>query len=1102
MPLGDGQLVWCDWYNVPESTSPNGAPSDFTVALRTCPAGYDPEAAGANPNLDCQSGPNGVEFTLASEDDDAEERQSTTGDTVDGAAAFGTVLPGAYVVTQVVPDDIETSFVLGCGGGGGVGPIPVFIDDEVEVDIPPGVIQTCRWFNIPDTDQAIALGTPASIAALTGTASLTLHAYSCPAGFDVSAIDANPQAMCAPAQSISFDIVDSVDDNSGYSIETDASGMGTVDQLPADTYYIEEGVRNGTTATFVWDCYDAAGSSTRTDPLKIGNSVSYELGDGEQVRCDFYNVIGGTSRVVINKHGCDYLVPAYTLDQAGLAAQCTIDTGTVNMTIVSDIYQETQPASNNPLTLASFANVPSGYMAVVEENIAGWASAIVYCGIYDENGGVVSPVAKADVRQSRSIYLDLDPGQVASCEWYNVAQGFVDVTVNKHLCPDGFDAYAASPNDLALGCTQDPGSVKFTLHDESLFYEERTITAAAPGTWTDVPSGDIRIEEVALPTGFGMPIVVCKIDFEDGSAVSGPGFQPLSGSTWTYVNLSAGQVLTCDWYNVPGGEGAVSIWKQACPPTVNVAEMTKHELDQVCQEDIPDITFDLTVSTTVGTFTDSATSTDLFRYADFPAIPRGEVTVTERPASPWDYSVVYCHTQSDTKPITGDVLVPVSEQGSITQYVDSGDWLICDWYNAYEPKNVVEVTKYTCPEGTGYDEELRFYIETCTTPSSDGIEFMLTASDGIGIGYTAGGKVVFENVPVGPVSIQERIPEEYGQPAVFCQFVLSDTPLAETPANRVDATNGYVPFFFDGPGQRFACSWFNIEEGPGEIRVDKYTCPAGYDLHAAGADPLKDCTTRTNGIPFTLSGAAAQVEATTSNGMVTFAELPYGAYTITETLPPGTASVFVLDCVGGKLGAIRPYPLSTGATLTVQLGAGEKITCSWYNVPEYEQGRLTVYKYECSTPAFVSEVDCEIFEGGQGFDLAMWNGETWDILASGTTDAAGQYTWVDLAPGEYWLDEADRDWCHMTSDWISDDGNWLNVYDAEDTIVKIYNCGSKDPGTPGKTPAKYPNTGVGPDESGPVQELPTAAPLAGLLGLLVLRPICLRKQMVTVRYDC
>ncbi len=190
-----------------------------------------------------------------------------------------------------------------------------------------------------------------------------------------------------------------------------------------------------------------------------------------------------------------------------------------------------------------------------------------------------------------------------------------------------------------------------------------------------------------------------------------------------------------------------------------------------------------------------------------------------------------------------------------------------------------------------------------------------------------------------------------------------------------------------------------------------------------------------------------------------FGGLEPGAYTVTEVIPEGTAFAFVWDCYGQRMGELRPTPLMVGDTLPIEVGAGESIICHWLNVPEDPYGTLTVIKFECSTQTFISEVDCEVYEGGQTFDLAQWNGSAWQVIATNTTDGWGRYTWYGLDPGEYWVAEQGRDWCSMTSTNLSDDGNWLNVYENNETVVKVYNCTGK-PGKPGKTPTKYPNTGI------------------------------------------
>ena len=62
------------------------------------------------------------------------------------------------------------------------------------------------------------------------------------------------------------------------------------------------------------------------------------------------------------------------------------------------------------------------------------------------------------------------------------------------------------------------------------------------------------------------------------------------------------------------------------------------------------------------------------------------------------------------------------------------------------------------------------------------------------------------------------------------------------------------------------------------------------------------------------------------------------------------------------------------------------------------------------------------------------------MIATNTTDGFGRYTWTDLTPGEYWVAEEGREWCHLASGGPSDDGNWLNVRENAETVVKVYNC--------------------------------------------------------------
>lgn len=1214
--LGHGQRLHCAWFNVPpgpgllepgsDPTStvaptvpPNGL-STLTIRKHTCPAGYDPEGPGASPMSDCPDGPNGVNFTLVDQDPDTVDLQTMTGDSIDNAVTFGGLAPGDYTVTETIPGGTAAVFVLGCGSGGGIDPIPVFVTNgTVDIGLSQGILLTCHWFNIPEvssqpiTREGALDATPGIAATLTGTASLTVYAYDCPTGFDVNTVDANPQTSCTPADGINLDLEDMIDDGGGwyFEIPTDGTGNDTITDLPEGRYTITGYVRDGTTATFAWDCYDLTGSSSRTDPLAMGAILTLDLDDGAQVRCDWFQVTGGAGRIVLNNHACGYLVPAYTLGLEQLGAQCTDDPGTMNFIAVADRYRESQPASKTPLVLASFANVPSGSVSVGVDLPEGWATPIVYCQVYLENGSPVSPPAEANVSARTASFL-LEPGQVVYCDWYNVAQGFAEIHIASYACSPGFDAYA---QDVSV-CADDPGTVDFTVEGSRLYLETKPATGSTTADFVGVPSGKVRINET-LPDGYGVPVVWCSVVAEDGTNVSSRSPMQVGVGTSITRELSAGQVLNCDWYNVPGGMGSVYIWTQACPPGLDVHAMSDFELDTYCTDDIPATEF-LVAS---GSFAQYASSTDLSRYASFPAVPAGALTVTTE-TLPTGYGppIVFCRAQESGLPATSPRKVAIKGESSISWDLEPGQDLYCRWrhvpyeettgdngrivnYKVFCPEdvdaasldleglrqactetrggvpftvtngngfsraavtsgqtgvaivenvppsgvtiqetipdghaepivycdslpkdqrafasipmaripavngaieytvepmaevqchwfnvpgtdNTVTVIKRECPDDVAYDRDQAYYEATCTQ-KHEGIDFTLTYSKGTAVRTTdAGGTVQWADVPLGPFSVQEHIPKEYGEPVVFC-FAGSGISLAQP--LRMDTPGGYLEDELTTGKTYYTCHWYNVPGGPGEVTVHKYTCPPGYDLHASGADPREDCTDVTDGISFTLAGAAANIQDTTgADGTVRFDGLAPGPYSVTESVPDGTSYVFVLDCYGQIRGELRPYPLSMGETLAIDIGAGESIECYWYNAPDYEGGRLTVVKHQCSTETYVSDVDCEIYKDGQDFDLVYWNGEAWEYHSTQATDGVGRTTFVDLTPGEYWLDEHDREWCHMTSEAISDDGNWLNVYEGGETVVEVYNCGTDpdDQGKPGDTPTKYPNTGVPPDQ--------------------------------------
>jgi hypothetical protein len=257
------------------------------------------------------------------------------------------------------------------------------------------------------------------------------------------------------------------------------------------------------------------------------------------------------------------------------------------------------------------------------------------------------------------------------------------------------------------------------------------------------------------------------------------------------------------------------------------------------------------------------------------------------------------------------------------------------------------------------------------------------------------------------------------------------------------------------------CDWFNIPFRTGDITIYKWTCPPGYDLHAHGADPERDCTEPTDGVTFTLEGENYREESETGNpqlGAVFWGDLDPGRYTVTETVPESTRSTFVLDCSGGRVNGIQSYPLTESTELPVEIVDADHIVCNWYNVPHSSEGQVTVTTFWCTTDTYVTEVDCQVYEGGIRFELRDGGGSA---IASGMTTEYGTLNLNGLAPGTYQLGEIGYDWCHIDTGGKGDDGA-VAVSSGEETTVNVYNCAIDPPPNGGKLPTKYPNTGVDP----------------------------------------
>jgi len=927
----------------------------------------------------------------------------------------------------------------------------------------------------------------------------------CPPGYDIPGTDPDTVLMeCDRVDGLEFQI-DTSDGgsrdqmtgefgDSHVSFTEVPTGSTDIRQIdaPGDVYVTCNGiVQNG-------------GPETGDMQLTVNannTSVQWNLLDDEVAFCTWFVVTEGeqVGAVEIEYRECEEGYAFLNGTNEDDLDQMLMECGQVDD--VEFTIDEGGPEGDSQLTgefgdsHVSFTEVPTGMRTVTQTTA--FDSTYVVCEGIVQNGGPETGVMEVPVTDG-AIEWNLLDEEVAFCNWFaGAGTSAADATetpeneqvgsfnVDYWECPAAYDLAAADPTALETDCTATANGIPFQVSNAGGVIETQNTGDINDGVvaFAEVPTGITTISQVNAPA---VPRVSCEGIVSNGGPET--GLMELSAPSGSVEwNLLDDEVVYCDWYTVPMGEaGDLTIYKWTCPEGYDVHGANANPPVD-CTQATDGVTFALTDSDPNTADSQANTGDAQPGAVYFGGLPPGNYTITETLPEGTESAFVW---NCNFLLLTFGGEMPISE-GSTFNLPYNGGTLRCDWFNVPGTDSTVTVTKWYCPEGISYDEDQAYYEQACTQ-YHEGVDFKLTHSEGSTFDTTdVNGKAEWTAVPLGPFSIQEYIPAEYGEPIVFCGFTaMVDGAIADGFPQRVETANGYYESELELSNTSYFCHWFNVPGEPGEITIYKYTCAEGYDLYAWGATPMDDCTEGTNGVTFNLNGEGYDSQSDTGDSVeyaVTFGGLEPGTYTAVESVPPDTQYVFVLDCYGQKVGKLRPYPLSMGDTLDIELGAGESIECYWYNVPEYDAGRLTVYKYACSTETYTSDVDCEIYEDGETFDLVMWNGDSWEYADSRTTDEGGLTTWGGIDPGEYWLDEQDGEWCHLTSEQLSDDGNWINVYDGQETIVKIYNCSSDpgDKGKPGKTPTKYPDTGVGPEQGpGAPSELPAVAPLASLLALL------------------
>ena len=1029
--------ITCVWFGVPQMMGTMDAGyGDFQLMKYACedtpPMGADLTWYRTN----CTDTMNGVQFIL---DTSTVDIQADTADNgTDGSITFGGVEVGTYPLTE----ETSTAFT----------PLAVFCatvplnttpqdsdyspasltGSSIDVTIVSEQVVDCYWFN-----------------QMMGH-SLTIYKWECPAGTLYGQADDYYSAECATEQAgVPFDITD---DNGTQSTTSDTNGR-QIDNLVGEIS-IQETIPSGFGNPVVY-CQLLNDADSTLYPSDSG-LVTLPPAVDDDYQCFWYNIPDTDPVLWIYKYECPDSVTDNLQDLSVYQNECLTEQSGVEFTVDGD------NGSQMVTSVAGGVQIPglTGIISIAETVPDGYGVPAAFC-----------QVSAAEGPQSQQLggpyaTVQFSGDEDAYCWFYNLPDHSTTVTIYKWECPEG-TLYGQTDSYYSAECATEQPGVPFTITDDN---RTQNTTSDTNGRQIDGLVGEFTITE-DVPSSFGNPAIFCQL-LNDATSTD-------YSSTSPSVTLPANSTddYQCWFYNIPEPTTSVTIYKWICPVGTDLGQ-THSYYGAECATEQPGVPFTITDDTG----TQNTTSDTNGRQIDGLV---GEFTITEDVPSGFGNPAIFCQLLNDANSTDYS-----SSSPSVTLPANSTDDYQCWFYNIPQDPSTVDIYKWECPEGSVPEPTVQWHQDNCVTPMN-GVEFTLTDTSGVRSMNTAGGMVSFTDVPTGPIQISETIPSGYSnQVFLVCQFTYADG--TGTGQYSPSAINGTYNTSIDQPGSYFRCDWYNYPVGPGEITVYKWTCPEGYDRTAWGANPTVDCTQATNGITFQLTQPSPNpvLQSDTGdsiNGAVYFGGLEPGDYTLEEILTPEQSAemkdVFVWECYGLNSSAVHPMPLSVGPTFNFTIVGGDNITCNWFNVPMPQYGWMVVSKYNCTTQTYVKDVYCYTNQTGQEFNLQMWvNGTGWSTVQSGVTDVSGKLMFSNLDAGAYRLVEPNKQACMIKSSNITS-GGFIGVNTGEETTVYVFNCQAPPPPQTGKTPTKYPNTGVAPEGDQQDQRLP-GLELAGIVTLL------------------
>jgi hypothetical protein len=459
---------------------------------------------------------------------------------------------------------------------------------------------------------------------------------------------------------------------------------------------------------------DATGYEGGFEQVLTEQGAAYfELEPGEYIYCDWYNVpFEQDGTITIKKWECpENLAFVVEPTRDDYLQACTSWMNDVTFHIdyeddaETDLSGETGDDGDGTLV---FEGVKAGKLTISEEIPSGYGDPVIFCGFgafLDEDGdgvgAAIDGFAGGGLVEGGVLEHEFLPTETLYCDVFNFPyDNNDDVVIYKWLCPEDFNAYEASLEELLTTCDHAMEDVDFSLYGNGEnFIGDMTSDSSGYVGFKDLDAGSYALNE-ELPSGYDKPIIFCDrpdYDFENW---------PVYGDASIQFDLYDGGWIACHWFNVPDHDGSITIYKYTCAPGYDL-DAYGADPKSDCWTKTDGIRFDVYGDG----YDDYGFTGDYVPGAvTFGGLDEGEYIVKEDvPAETVDAFVI-CQWEEELGPFKYETFSPYSTGGSyIGNTIDlelyKGTNIVCHWYNIPEDHDGGEliVIKYWC-DGAIYDE--------------------------------------------------------------------------------------------------------------------------------------------------------------------------------------------------------------------------------------------------------------------------------------------------------------------------------------------------------------------------------------------------------------